>query len=282
MVLGTTFKDVVPISSFISYVKHHSYDEIICDWVNGVTSVKLCTNGEPEDIGYKALVIQTEPIAQDEWGITFDHEYEANILHYLHEAHGYVWNVTRNEVVRARSADLESGKVSLVRHLFNTNMSTWGRSDVLLFLNVIVLGPVTITSEGEWVVTLTTNPEAGDILNFTYGGRTTKYQFVTANPNLNDIMIGDTVSATAENLAEILDRDYADYTTSIVSNMGGQITIIQGDYAGYILGNVSIEGVGAVSVVTNVEPEYTGSLGCGIGAFDKIPDIGIGQKLFSP
>lgn len=282
MVLGTTFKDVAPISSFISYVKHHSNDEIICDWVNGVTSVKLCTNGESENVGYKSLVIQTEPIAQDEWGITFDHEYEANILNYLHDAHGYVWNVTRNEVVRARSADLVSGKVSLVRHLFNTNMSTWGRSDVLLFLNVIVLGPLTVTTEGEWVITLSANPDAGDILNFTYGGRTTKYQFVTSNPDLNDIVIGDTISETAENLAEILDRDYADYTTSIVSDTDGLITVIQGDNAEYILDNVSIEGDGTVSVVTNVEPEYTGSLGCGIGAFDEIPDIGIGQKLFSP
>ena len=77
--------------------------------------------------------------------------------------------------------------------------------------------------------------------------------------------------------------DYADYTSSIVSNMGGEITIVQGEYAGYILSNASVEGDDSILTVTTiVEPAYTGSLGNGIGTVGKIPDIGIGQKLITP
>lgn len=283
MIKGTTFKDVVPISSYISYVKHHSNDEIICDWVNGVTNIKLSTDGTPESYKYKSLVIQVMPVAQDRWSIHLDSEYDASILYYAHTAHGYVWNVTKNEIVKVRDCNTSTGTISLVRGLFGTNMSEWEMSDVVSFLNVIVLGPVTITDEGEWRLTLNNNPNPGDVLKFTYGGRTTDYTFVTDYENDNDILIGEDIDTTAEFIAEKLDRDYSDYTSSITSNMGGQITIIQGDYAGYVLGNASVEGDDdVITIETIVEPTYTGSLGCGIGSVDKIPDSGIGQKLITP
>ena len=283
MVEGTTFKNVVPISTFVSYVKHHSNEEIVFDWVNGVTNIKLSTNGTPESYKYKPLVIQTQPVSQDDWSITFDSEYDASILTYFNRAHGYVWNVTKNEIVRVRSADTTSGYCSLVRGLLGTNKSTWSMSDVILLLNVIVLGPVTITDEGEWKITINNNPEPGDVFVFTYGGRTARYQFVSEVSNNNDILIGDDIGETGDHIAEKLDMDYADYTSSIVSNMGGEITIVQGEYAGYILNNASVEGDDSILTVTTiVEPTYTGSLGNGIGTVGKIPDIGIGQKLITP
>jgi len=283
MVEGTTFKDVVPISSFVSYVKHHSNDEIVFDWYNGVTNIKLSTNGVPETFKYKSLVIQSEPISQDDWSITLHTEYDASLLSYFSNAHGYVWNVTRNEVARVRSADTTSGRVSIVRGLLGTNKSEWGMSDVLLLLNVIVLGPVTITNEGEWKITLNNNPEPGAEFVFTYGGRTSTYTLVSEMYDAKDILIGDDVGATADNIAERLDRDYSDYTSSIVSNMAGEITIIQGDYAGYVFGNASVEGDDDIlTIATITEPTYTGTIGCGIGTVDKIPDIGIGQRLITP
>lgn len=280
----TTFKDVVPISSFITYVKHQSNDEIILNWFNGVTNIRLATNGHPESVSYKSLVIQTGIKSQSDKHIELDDTLDAEILYYFNKAHGYVWNETKNEVVRARVTNTENGYVSLDRGLFGTKYAIWEASDVLLFLNVLTLGAVTITAEGEWNLRISRNPSPGDILSFTYGGRTTKYTLVDDNPSDNEILIGDSLDVTSENIANKLDMDYTDYTHAIVSDMAGVITIVQGDYAGYVLGSVTLEGEaeGALTVETIVYPRYSGFLGSGMGTVDMIPDIGIGQKLISP
>lgn len=127
-----TFKNVVPITTWVTYVKASTEDELVVPEY-GVSDAVLTTNGQPEGWMFKEVSIASAITSQDKGVIKFggaDATLFAN--------GGYVWNITQDEVVLIRSVG-EDGSVSMSRGLFGTPVTTWAQNDECLLLRVLVL-----------------------------------------------------------------------------------------------------------------------------------------------
>ena len=98
----TTFKNVVSIPNFITYLKTATSDIVVPE--AGLISANLTTNGSKETWFYKSSVLQAAPDAQGTCIIELDETDDSAILAIINANPGYIWNVTQNEVVYCRSA----------------------------------------------------------------------------------------------------------------------------------------------------------------------------------
>lgn len=129
-----TFKNVVPITSWVTYSKAAQNDEVTVPEY-GVSDISISTNGAEETWIYKTVDIDAAITAQDKGYITFGSEADAELF----AVGGYVWNVTQGEIVLARPVAADGVTVPMSRGLFGTQVTTWTQNDHCLLLKVIVL-----------------------------------------------------------------------------------------------------------------------------------------------
>lgn len=126
----TTFKDVVSVPSFITYVKTTAADEIVFP-EHGVASAILTTNGTLEAWAYKKATIANAVTSQTAGTIVLNAADSAKFAQL-----GYVWNVTKDEIVLV--ASVSSTTVNVRRALFGTAQTVWAINDVCVLLKVLV------------------------------------------------------------------------------------------------------------------------------------------------
>ena len=278
----TTFKNVISIPNFITYLKTATSDIVVPE--AGLISANLTTNGSKETWFYKSSVLQAAPDSQGTCIIELDETDDSAILAIINANPGYIWNVTQNEVVYCRSANTTTGEISCVRGLFGTSVGTWAVSDVVKFMNIVTLSTYVAMTPGVWTATMTVNPVATDVLTVTCGGITKTYTAVAADPADGEFVPGGTILATCALLAPMIEADYTSCLASVTATTDG-FTLTQGD--NYTLEPTVIEFAsgddGAIAFTEDTEPVApTGIAGKGIGIYEPMPGFGIGQAIITP
>ena len=129
-----TFKNVVPITSWITYSKAAQNDEIVVP-ENGVSDIVITTNGTGETWIYKNVDIAEAIASQGKGSIKFGSEADAQLF----AIGGYVWNTTQGEIVLVRPVESDGVTVPMTRGLFGTKVTTWTQNDHCLLLKSVVL-----------------------------------------------------------------------------------------------------------------------------------------------
>ena len=278
----TTFKNVVSIPNFITYLKSATDDIVVPE--AGLIAANLTTNGSQETWAYKGSVLQAAPVAQGTCIIKLHATTDSAILAIINANPGYVWNVTQNEVIYCRGANTTSGEISCVRGLFGTAVGTWAISDVIKYMNTISLSAYVPMVHGEWTATMTFNPVATDVLTVTCGGVTKTYTAVSADPDTGEFVPGADIAATCALLAPMIAVDFVASLASVTASATGFVMIQANNYAleptviEFAVGNT-----GAISFAEDEEPvAATGIGGRGIGVYEPMPGFGIGQAIITP
>lgn len=278
----TTFKNVISIPNFITYLKTATSDIVVPE--AGLISANLTTNGSKETWFYKSSVLQAAPDSQGTCIIELDETDDSAILAIVNANPGYIWNVTQNEVVYCRSANTTTGEISCVRGLFGTTAGTWAISDVIKYLNIITLSTYVAHVVGEWTATLATNSATDDVLTVICGGVTKTYKAVESEPGDGEYVPGVDIAATCAILAPLIGADFTASLASVTAIATGFV-MVQGDDVTKEPTSIAFAGgdTGEISLKEDVEPvAESGIGGKGIGVYEPMPGFGIGQAIITP
>lgn len=129
-----TFKNVIPITSWLTFTKAAQNNEVVVP-EHGVSDAVLTVNGGQESWTFKTVTITTAITSQDNGKVVFGDDDDAALF----ENGGYVWNVTQGEIVLVRPVASDDVTVPMSRGLFGTPITTWAQNDSCILLKVLVL-----------------------------------------------------------------------------------------------------------------------------------------------
>lgn len=148
--LTKTFKNIPVVSNWVTFTKAAADDTLVVPEY-GVSSANITVNGVEETIEYGTHTLTAAPTAQADGVLTLATA-DATAL----SVGGYVWNVTKGEIVLVR--DVVGTNVYVSRGLFGTGKATWAISDVCILLRVLTLAS---TSVGKGLGEYTPMPDIG-------------------------------------------------------------------------------------------------------------------------
>lgn len=129
-----TFKNVVPITSWLTFTKAAQNDEVVVPEY-GVSDAVLTVNGGQESWTFKTVSIANAITSQDKGKVVFGNAEDAALF----AKGGYVWNVTQGEIALVRPVASDGVTVPMSRGLFGTSVTTWTQNDSCILLKVLVL-----------------------------------------------------------------------------------------------------------------------------------------------